>query len=265
MYLKIRPLITVLLFVLLFGSCVPNRKYVYLQKEDVNVKALPKDTAVRAYDVRGFEYRIQPEDILSIRFESLTAQEYDFFSANIVGTQALSQQANPLLIGELVDAEGNVPFPVIGKVKVSGLTVYEAQDTLQQIANLYLESPIVKVRLINFRITILGEVMREGTITLTNNRVSLLEAIGLSGGLTDLADKRNVKLLRYRDGKTEVHYIDLLDEEFMESPNFYINQNDVLIVPALRQRPYRKYFGQNIQLVVSTLSLIVITLNLINR
>jgi polysaccharide export outer membrane protein len=249
----------------MLGSCVPNRKYVFLQHRDVNEKELPTDTVVRRYDYRSFEYKIQPEDILSIRFESLTAKEYDFFSKDVpLSAQGFNQQANPLLIGELVDMEGMVPFPVIGKVKVSGLTVYQAQDTLQRIANQYLESPLVKVRLINFRFTILGEVVNEGTITLTNNRVSLLEAIGHSGGLTDLSDKQNIKLIRQKNGKTEVQYINLLDETFMNSPNYFVNQNDVLIVPALRQRPYRKYFGQNVQLLVSTLSLIVLTISLTN-
>ena len=251
---------------LVFTSCVTNKKYVYLQKDDVNEKDLPKDTIVREYSYQDFEYKIQPEDILSIRFESLTPSEYDFFSKD-EGTsgQGLNLQANPLLIGELVDAEGNVPFPVIGKVKVAGLSVYEAQDTLQRIANQYMKSPLVKVRLINFRVTLLGEVVKEGTITLANNRVNLMEAIGLAGGLTDLADKKNVKLIRIRNGKTEVQYIDLLDESFIESPSFFVNQNDLLIVPALRQRPYSKYFGQNLSLVVSSLSLLLITINLIQN
>jgi polysaccharide export outer membrane protein len=258
-----RYLILLVGLIAILSSCVPNRKYVYLQKNDVNKKELPIDTVVRKYDYKNFEYKIQPEDILSIRFESLTPKEYDFFvPETTIGGQQLSQQANPLLIGELVDMEGNVPFPVIGKVKVSGLTVYEAQDTLQKIANQYMENPLVKVRLINFRVTLLGEVLKEGTVTLTNNRVNMMEAIGLAGGLTDLADKKNVKLIRIRNGKTEVQYLNLLDESFMQSPNFFVHQNDVLIVPALRQRPYRKYFGQNISLVISALTLIVLTVNL---
>jgi polysaccharide biosynthesis/export protein len=83
-------------------GCVPNRKYIYLQKNDINAKQLPTDTSVREYDRPRFDYRIQPEDILSIRFESLTSTEYDFFSSDVAGVQALNQQANPLLIGELL-------------------------------------------------------------------------------------------------------------------------------------------------------------------
>ncbi len=254
----------VLIFLILgFASCVPNKKYVFLQKNDVNINELPNDTILRSYDNKLFDYKIQPEDILSIKIESLTPQEFDFFDkGQAQGNQMFAQQANPLLIGEIVDAEGNVPFPVIGKVRIAGYTIYQAQDTLQQLANQYLQSPMVKVRLLNFRMTILGEVNNEGTITFTNNRVNMMEAIGLAGGLSDLADKRNIKLIRQKEGGSTVQYIDLLDENFIASPNFYVNQNDILIVPALRQRPYRKYFGQNISLVVSLVSLMVLTLNL---
>lgn len=258
-----RHLITLILALSVF-SCVTNKKYVYLQKDDVNAKDLPKDSVMREYSYEEFAYRIQPQDILYLDFESLTPKEFDFFSTEAVGAQALNPQANPLLIGELVDTDGNIPFPVIGKVKVSGLTIFEAQDKIQALAEQYLDNPILKVRLINFRITILGEVRSEGTYTFTNNRVNMLEAISLSGGLTDLADKKNVKLIRQSEGKTEVQYIDLLDEEFLNSPFYFVNQNDVLIVPALRQRPYRQYFGQNVSLVVSLVSLIVLTLNLTN-
>jgi polysaccharide biosynthesis/export protein len=238
----------------------------YLQKDDVNVRNLPKDTVIRSYDLQKYEYRIQPEDNISVRFESLTPDEYDIFNRGVSGQQQNQNlsQANAILIGELVDPQGEINYPVIGKVKVSGYTVYEIQSRLQQLADQYLESPVVKVRLINFRFTILGEAKSEGTVVLSNNRVNFIEAIGLAGGLTDFADKRNIKLIRQVNGKSEVRYLNLLDESFINSPEYYVNQNDILIVPALRQRPYQTYFGKNLSLVISSLSLLLITITLIN-
>lgn len=262
----IRSLLLLVGSLIFLSSCVTNKKYVYLQKDDVNDKDLPKDTIVRSYDLKNYEYKIQPEDNISVRFESLTPQEYDIFNRNIMAQQQNQNLnlGNAILIGELVDPLGEITYPVIGKVKVAGLTVYEAQTKLQQVADQYLESPVVKVRLINFRITILGEAKREGTVVLSNNRVSFIEAIGLAGGLTDFADKRNLKLIRQIDGKAQVQYLNLLDENFINSPEYFVHQNDILIVPALRQRPYQTYFGKNLSLVISSLSLLLITITLIN-
>lgn len=263
----IRRLIFFGLLALVGAGCVTNKKYVLLQKDDVNAKNLPKDSVVRTYPARKYEYKIQPEDNISVRFESLTAKEFDIFNRNMgqVQNQAMNlNQGNAILIGELVDPQGEISYPFVGKVKVGGLTVYEAQQKLQELANNYLESPVVKVRLINFRFTILGEAKLEGTIVLANNRVNYIEAIGLAGGLTDLADKRNIKLIRQINGKTEVRYLNLLDESFINSPEYFVHQNDILVVPALRQRPYHKYFGQNLALIISSLSLLLITITLIN-
>lgn len=264
--MTVKALFSFLIIILVASSCVTNKKYTYLQNDDVNVKDLPKDTTIRSYELQNYEYRIQPEDNISVRFESLTPQEYDIFNRNLM-TQQQNQnlnQLNAILIGELVDPKGEITYPVIGNVRVAGLTVFEAQTKLQQVADQYLESPVVKARLINFRFTILGEARNEGTVILSNNRVNYLEAIGLAGGLTDFADKKNIKLIRQINGKAHVRYLNLLDENFINSPEYFVHQNDILIVPALRQRPYQTYFGKNLSLVISSLSLLLISITLIN-
>lgn len=255
--------------IVLLSGCVSNKKIVFLQKGDLNKKDLPIDTIVRKYDVEGYDYKVQPNDIISIRFNSLTSKELDFF-VNFNTQQSGGAGGNlsvggAQLIGELVNENGEVPIPVAGNIKVAGLTVFQIQDTLQKIANRYFEAPIVKVRLLNYRITLLGEVGKEGSFTLGNNRVSMLEAIGLAGGLSDMADRSHIKLIRQHGNKTDVQYINLLDENFFNSPYYYVYQNDVLIVPPLKQRPLRLYAGQNLALFISTVSVILLTINLLKN
>jgi polysaccharide biosynthesis/export protein len=265
MLIKTQTMRLFLLFagLIFFASCVSNKQVMLLQKGDVNRKDLPKDSVLRQYTVGSYDYKIQANDILSVRFESLTPEKYDFLSRSASLPQNINlASGGALIIGEMVNEHGEIPFPVLGKVKVSGLSIFEIREKLQDVANQYLESPVVKVTLINFRITLLGEVNTEGTILLTNNRVTVLEAIGLAGGLGEFADRSNIKLIRQRNGQTEVQYIDLLSEDFIKSSLLYVHQNDVLIVPPLKQRPFRKYFGQNLSLIVSTLSLLVLTINL---
>ncbi len=267
LYIMRRNCLLLYVSILLLGSsCVTNKQFVYLQKDDVNPSKgqLPIDSIVRTYQVEPYDYLIQTNDLISVRFESLSPKEYDFLSSQLQQQQQTATPGNALLMGELVDENGEIPYPVIGKVKVAGLSVFQLQDKLQQLAKDYLDSPVVKVRLMNYRMTMLGEVNREGTVIFTNNRVTLLEAIGLAGGLTDLADKKNMKMIRQINGKTEIAYVNLLDENFINSPYYYVHQNDVLITGALKQRSYRKYFGQNLAVVLSSLSLLLITLTLIN-
>ncbi len=250
----------------LFSACISNRQVQYLQKDDVNAENLEKDSVVRSYALIPFDYKIQPHDILSVRFESLTPDEFDFFS-NRKGQENINFAQGgigTLIMGELVDPEGNLPFPVVGKVPVAGLNVFQIQDSLQHVADQYLASPLVKVRLLNYRITVMGEVNQESSITLFNNRTSILEAIGLAGGLGEFADRSNVKLIRQIGDQTEVAYLNLLDENFIASPYYYVHQNDIILVPPLRQRPFRKYFGQNLALVASALTLLLLAYNIAN-
>jgi len=225
------PLFLICLALILAG-CVTNKKFVLLQNNDVKAKGLPTDSIVREYVAKKFEYKIQKNDLISVRFESVTPKEFDFLSmskGNVTNVQNLGGGAALFLVG---------------------------------LAKNYLESPNVKVRLLNYRVTMLGELNREGTVFINNNRVSVLEAIGLAGGMTDLADRSKLKLIRQAGDSVDVVYINLLAENFINSPYYYVYQNDLIVVPSLKQRPYRKYFGQNLALIISTLTLLLLVINL---
>jgi polysaccharide export outer membrane protein len=244
-------------------ACVPNKKITLVQKNDVKNKDVPIDSIVRTYSVGLWDYKIQPQDVLSIRFESLTPEEFDFLNSSGAQQNNMANPAMAGLYGELVSIEGDVTYPVVGKVHVAGLTIFEIQDKLQKLADQFLDSPKVVVRLLNFRVTVLGEVNREGQITMTNNRVSILEAIGIAGGVGELADRSKVKLIRQRGDSVDIQYLNLLDENLILSPYYYVYQNDIVVVPPLRQRNFRRYFGPNLALVTSSLSLLLLTLNFI--
>lgn len=254
-----------LLFIVVLGaSCVPNKKIVYLQHADELDKNFPADTVLRRYDLADYEYRVQPEDVLSIRFSSLTKEEFDIFSQSNA-QNVLTNVSAISLSGYLVDREGMIEFPEVGKVKVAGLTIHQIKEVLQELAADYITQPVVNVRLLNFRITLLGEVNRQGTISTYNNNMTMMEAVGLADGLTDLADRKNIKIIRQISGQSQVLYVNLLEEQYLSDPSFFVHQNDIIIVPPLRQRPFRKYFGQNIALFLSSASTLLLIINIITN
>lgn len=260
--MKFNPVWLPIIVVLAVSACVPNRKYVYLQKDDVNRKDLPKDSVVRTYQMQIREYIIQPLDLLSIRIESLTGEEFDFFSKLYPAAQGGG--GNQLQNAFLLDNHGEIEFPVLGKVQLSGLTVFQAQEKLQRAFSPYLKEPVARIRLLNFRFTVLGEVSGEKQVISSNPRVTLMEAIALAGGLSELADRENVKIIRQNGDQVEIFYVNLLQEELLESDYYYIQQNDIIVVPPLRQRPFRRYWGTNISVFVSSVSVILFIMSLID-
>jgi polysaccharide export outer membrane protein len=252
--------------ILLFSACVPNRKLVYLQKDDLKKRdEIPKDTVLRTHQMALQEYHIQPMDNLNINFETLSDDNDAFDFLSKLSPQARSGNAvnSAGLTGILVNNEGNIEYAVLGKIKVAGLTIFQAQDTLQAIASKYVPDVIVRVRMLNFRYTVLGEVNGEKTVVSPNTRLNMMEAIGQAGGLSELADRSHVKVLRQRGSSTEIFYVNLLEEKFIESPYYFVQQNDVIIVPPLRQRPFRRYFVGNLGIITSAISfaLLIITLS----
>ena len=254
---------------LLFSACVPNKKLVYFQKEDLKRrKDIPKDTVLRTHPLSIQEYRIQPLDLLSITFETISEDNdtFDFLSKLNPQVRAGGNiGASMALGGVMVDTEGVVEYPVLGKIRVAGLTLFAAEDSLQDVAGKFLPDVIVRVRMLNFRFTVLGEVNGEQVVTAVNPRLTMSEAIGMAGGFGELADRSHVKVIRQRGTSTEVFYIDLLQEDFLESPNYYVQQNDVIIVPPLKQRPFRRYFTTNLAVISSALSFVFLITTLATR
>ncbi|MBL3655392.1 polysaccharide biosynthesis/export family protein [Fulvivirga sediminis] len=252
---------------LLITSCVPNKKLVYLQEKDElkHLDEIPKDSVLRTHQMDVQEYRIQPLDVLYINFESITDEEYDFFSKVNPNMDNIGGNSNINLRGVLVDVNGKIEYPVVGKVGVAGLTVFEAQDKMQTIVNKYLSDAVVRIRLLNFRFTVLGEINGEKVVNSQNTRVTMMEAIGLSGGFTELADRSNVKVIRQKGNTSEIFYIDLLKEDYIESEYFYVQQNDVIIVPPLRQRAFKRYFAQNLGVITSAVSAVLLVVTLLTR
>ena len=254
----IHTLFTFVLCALLAFSCVPNKKLVYLQKDDLH-KDIPTDSVLRSYPLTYDNYTIQPHDILSVQFQSLTEEEFDIFEEFGIGGMAGIGGAQNLLAlrGELVDPSGYIVFPIIGKVYVKGMTLFQVQDSLQSRAAEYVEDPVVKVRLLNYRVSVLGEVNVESVVNTQNTRTTFMEAIALSGGLGEMADRENVKVIRQKGDTAEVFYVNLLEEEFLSSDKFYVYQNDIIIVPPLKQRPFRRYYAQNLSLLLSSISAVL--------
>jgi polysaccharide export outer membrane protein len=252
-------------------GCVPNRKLVYLQQKDLRGSSdIVRDSVLRTHPMKIAEYRIQPLDILNIQFETLTDDTDSFNFLNKLSSQnrqggGAVQPGMVALNGIFVNTEGMVEYPVLGSIRLAGLTIFEAEKAIRAVASRFVPDVVVRVRMLNFRFTILGEVLQENVVVANNPRLTLMEAIGMAGGFTDLADRSLVKIVRQKGATSEVFYVNLLDESFIESPYYFVQQNDVIVVPPLKQRPFRRYFAPNLGILASALSLAVLWITIANN
>ena len=177
---------------------------------------------------------IQPDDVLSVTLQTIdqtvSAPVNTTNSTDAgTGTQALS--------GYLVDKDGQIELPFIGKIKVSGLTTSEARDTIIKAADKLFNSPIVNVRLVNFKVTVLGEVNRPSTYVMPSEKVTIFDAIGLAGDLTLYGKRESVLLMRDSTGDNrQVVRLDLNSKNIVSSPFFYLKPNDVVYIEPNQNR-----------------------------
>ena len=256
---KILSSVVLLTFVLLLGSCGGSKEIVYFQNVD----------GVNLEESKGlYEAKIMPKDQLSITVvttDPAAAAPFNLTVGNSVGTKGqLAQGAN--LQNYLVDNNGDIEFPVIGKIHVGGLNKNQCQDLIKSKISGYLaasENPIA-----SYQVTVLGEVSKPPVRPVTSEKMSILEALAQAGDLTIYGRRDNVMLLRENpDGRKEAHRIDLRDANLINSPYYYLQQNDVIYVEPNKAKASNSKTsaatGIWLSVVSSVLSLTSLIVNLV--
>lgn len=170
---------------------------------------------------------IQPDDLLSINIQTLDPISTEAFAVSSVPAGVTSNAISP---SHLVDKAGDVELPVIGKVHLQGLTSAEATDTIRNRVAVFYKNPAVDVHFTNFKITIIGEVNRPSSYTIPNEKITILDALGLAGDLTIYGKRENVLLIRDSTNQKQLIRLNLNSKSIIESPYFYLKQNDVVYV-----------------------------------
>lgn len=253
---RLRFLSLSLLLLTLMAGCVSQKNLPYLQGRSYSTK-----TPVSIENTPP-SYLLQSGDVLSIKVQSSQPGLSDLF--NLTGTQAaFSGDPGVLyLTGYPVDEDGNITLPTVGKVKVTGLSVEKSQVTIQQQVNRYVRDANVLVKLLSFKITILGEVRTPGRYFVYNPQATVLEALGLAGDLTEFGNRQNVKLVRQTAKGSTVVLLDLTDPALLSSPYFYLLPNDALYVEPMKARTDRGN-ATNLGIIFSGISAVVLLLNFV--
>ena len=185
---------------------------------------------------------IQPDDIMSINIQVTDPTATQVIatgnvSNSAVGSTTAGSTGSQTINGYLVDESGNVEIPVLGKVKLKGLTTEQAREVVRARASLYFKDPTINVRFANFRITVLGEVAKPATYVVPNEKITILDALGLAGDLTIYGRRDNVLLIRqYDDGRRETIRLDLTKSSVLNSPYYYLRQNDYIYVEPTKAK-----------------------------
>lgn len=248
-------LILCVCFCLLGSSCTSYQEIPYLQ----NIEAIDEVPD----SVSLFDAQIMPKDLLTITVNTSDPEAATPFNLTVqsasssASRQTLTQQ--PTLQQYLVDNQGNINFPVLGVLHLGGLTKSEAESLIREKLKPYLkETPIVTVRMVNYKISVLGEVANPGTFTVNNEKVNVLEALAMAGDMTIWGLRNNVKLVREKEnGAKEIVLLDLNQADIIHSPYYYLQQNDILYVSPNKTKAKNSDIGQSTSLWVSATSILV--------
>lgn len=242
-----------------FLSCALRKDLVYFQ---------PADSIALVSNYESNAPKLQPGDILAI---SVTAddvratQPFNPLSSYAGGTGAGLQSNNPFIPTYAIDNKGYIDFPKLGRIKLAGKTRTEAIDYMRQEVGKYILSPGISMEIRNFRITVLGEVRNPGTYPINNDRITLLEALGLAGDLTINGVRDNVLVIREQNGQKSEYRVNLTTRGALNSPVYYLAQNDVVYVEPNGARIQSSKYTQNTSIFVSIAGVLITVISVLTR
>jgi polysaccharide export outer membrane protein len=243
--------------IFLCTSCASRKDLVYFQPDSVQLNT--------SYELNA--PKLQPGDILAI---SVTADDIRATApfnqvSPYQGNGGMVQANNPFIPTYAIDVNGEIDFPKLGKVKLAGKTRTQAIDYLRQEVGRYIVDPGISIEVRNFRVTVLGEVKAPGTFTINNDRITLLEALGLAGDLTINGVRHNILVIREQNGQKEEFRVDLTRRDALNSPAYYLAQNDVVYVEPNGARIQSSKYTQNTSIFVSVASVIITVISVLTR
>ncbi|WP_285060303.1 polysaccharide biosynthesis/export family protein [Pedobacter ginsengisoli] len=250
-------LITTLIF---FSSCGVKYKSVPYFTD------LPVDSSI-VQQIKNYNVlKLQKNDILALTVSSLNPEASAIFNfGNVSSSQgSAGSTANPInsANGFMIDEKGEIQLPLVGAIHVDGLTIAEARAEITGKLVNFLKEPVVNVRLANFKVSILGDVARPGVYPVQNEKISVTEALSLAGDLTITAVRNNVLLIRETQGKRQFIRIDLQKSALFNSPNYFLQNNDILYIqPGTAKYASVDSSYRNVSIVLSALSVIALIIS----
>lgn len=248
-------LVLAIMVLMVLTACSSSRNVAYFQNSDY--------TDFAASSIL-YDAHIMPKDVLNITVSGTTEEAAVPFNLTIATPYTLGQRSSSsqaMLQSYIVDNSGSIDFPVIGRIHLGGLTKGEAELLIREKIKYYMaetENPIVTVRMINYKISVLGEVKNPGMFTVANEKISILEALAQAGDLTIYGVRDRVKLIREDEkGKKEVHVLNLTDANIINSPYYYLQQNDIVYVEPNKVAARNSSIGNSTTLGFSATSILI--------
>lgn len=245
---------SLLILLLILASCASKKEILYFQDADkLNL----------LNNAQVFEPTIEINDVLHIGVSSMDELVIAPFIKP--AETAVSGNQNPLLRGYLVNAEGIINFPVLGGIKVVGKTRGEVESNLKDQLSEFVKDVVVDVRIMNFKVTVLGAVNNPGVFTIQDERVTIPQAIGLAGDLSENADRNNVMIIREFEGKQQVTKVDFTRTDLFQSPFYFLKQNDIVYIEPSLKGVKRSGFIPDIPALLSLFTVVLSAVILITR